>query len=276
VSDGKPNSLTAFVRDLEKRRKEGQEEHERRMREEPEYRAEHERIVAERRESEASEKRREARERREAIARARREKGIPEKFWPYLDAWRAGPVAGLAPSIVKAHNYVERFIAGPPAWVFLFLAGTVGTGKTSSAAWFLDAPIVTTDRHPFTDEERTIVREVHGRFVTAEQLAKASTYDGKYWDEIQSTPRLVIDDLGTEQQDGKGWALANLTNLLAHRHAHGLRTVITANLTRKALEERYASHDGGRLRDRFAESAWFVELTGPSQRKRLVVEEVER
>jgi hypothetical protein len=49
--------------------------------------------------------------------------------------------------------------------------------------------------------------------------------------------------------------------------------VITLNLTQAAFAERYASHDGGRLRDRLAESAWFVELTGPSLRKRLALEE---
>ena len=78
---------------------------------------------------------------------------------------------------------------------------------------------------------------------------------------------------GAEQLDGKGQALSNLAHLLYHRHAHELRTVVTLNMTKAAFGERYARHDGGRLRDRFAEAAWFVELTGTSLRRRLVLEE---
>jgi hypothetical protein len=76
-----------------------------------------------------------------------------------------------------------------------------------------------------------------------------------------------------ETLDAKGWALGNLTSLLYHRHAHQLPTVITLNLTKQAFMERYASHDGGRLRDRLGESAWFAALSGPSLRPRLSLED---
>ncbi len=262
-----PSQLIAEITD---RARQQMEEHERRMATDPEYRAEQEQVEAQRREDEEKADRAEELVRREELERHRKAKGIPEKFWPYLDAWRAGAVADLPASVAKAHAAVQRFLAGAPGWVFLFLLGPVGVGKTVAALWFLDAPRVRLEPDPWGGKARRVTRDVGGRFVTAEQLAKASTFAAdSLWNEAREAPRLVIDDLGVERLDDKGWALANLTALLCHRHAYQLPTLITANLTRKAIEERYAAHDGGRLRDRLGESAWPVELTGPSLRSRL-------
>jgi DNA replication protein DnaC len=247
-----------------------EQEHERRMREDPAYRSEQERIQAEKREREAAEKRRDERQRREAIEKSRREKGIPDKFWPYLDAWRAGTDADPPPSVAKARGTVERFLAGKPEWVFLILGGSVGAGKTTAAAWFLDAPWTGLEPDPWGGESKKVKREARGMFVTAAELVKASNYDREFWGPCENAPRLVIDDLGRERLNDN--ALANILELLAHRHAHGLRTLITANLNRKAFEERYTSQDGGRLRDRLAESALFVELAGKSLRRPLAIE----
>jgi DNA replication protein DnaC len=246
-------------------------EHERKMREDLGYRAEHEQRQAEAREREAEEKRDEEAQRQAALAGARRRKRIPEAFWPLLDARRAGKVRNPPISVAKANAIVERFLAGAPGWVFLLLLGPVGTGKTVAACAFLDAP--RTEPDPFGGAPRR--REAGGMFVTAEELAKASAFDADYWNGIRDAPRLVIDDLGVELLDGKGWAAANLGALFSHRHAHELPTVVTANLTRKALEDRYMAADGGRLRDRFAQSAWSVELAGPSLRKPLTLPPVE-
>jgi DNA replication protein DnaC len=262
-----------LIANMKRRRAEEEAEHERRIATDPEYRAEHEQRKAEQREREEADKRERAHQRRMTIEKARDEKGIPEKFRPYLDAWRAGTVAGLAPSIAKAHGWAERFLRRSAGWSFLLLGGPVGVGKTAAACWFLDAPLVSTERHPFTGEIETRTCEARGRFVTAEELAKASTFESEFWDPIRDASRLVVDDLGWEQHDGKGWALSNLTGLLAYRHAHDLPTVITLNVDKATFMERYAAHDGGRLRDRLAESAWFVSLSGPSQRKRLALED---
>jgi DNA replication protein DnaC len=267
------SNASDLMRGIVERQRQREEEHRHRMATDPAYRAEQERIEAESREREQEENRREERQRRASIEKGRREKGIPEKFWPYLDAWRAGAGASVPESVGKARDWVERFLAGKQEWVFLFLAGSVGTGKTSAACRFLDAPWTGLESDPWGGEPRKVTREAAGRFVTAEEIAKASTYAGEFWGELRDAPRLVLDDLGWERLDDKGNALANLLHLLAHRHAHRLRTVVTANLTRQAFEARYAVHDGGRLRDRLAESAWFVELTGPSQRRRLSLEE---
>jgi DNA replication protein DnaC len=266
--------MSTAIRELVDRARQQQEEHERRMATEPAYRAEQEHLAAERHEREVRERGAAERERAAMIEKGRRGKGVPEKFWPFLDAHRAGAAADLPASVVRAHQWVVRFLAGAPGWTFLFLAGPPGVGKTAEAAWFLDAPIVSTEPADLWHEQvREVVRESAGRFATAAELAKASTYAGEFWEEISDAPRLVIDDLGVEQLDGKGYSLSNLAHLLYHRHAHELRTVVTLNMTKAAFAERYATHDGGRLRDRLNESAWFVELAGPSLRKRLLLEE---
>lgn len=267
--------MMASIAALQERARRRDEEHERRMATEPEYRAEQERLARERTEADERERADLDQRRLETIARVREEKRLPAGFASYLDAWRSGGGSDLPASVVKAHHWVQRFLRGSRGWTFLFLGGPVGVGKTAAALWFLDAPRVSDEPGEFGGEPRRVVRETAGRFVTAEELAKASSYAADYWDGLRDAPRLVIDDLGTETLDAKGHALSNITALLCHRHAHALPAVITLNLTRRAFEERYTAHDGGRLRDRLAESAWFVELTGPSLRRRLSLEEVD-
>lgn len=250
------------------------EEHERRMATDPEYRREQERITLERRQAEEADRAEGERQRLAAITKRREEKAVPAAAWPYLDVWRAGGGSDLPSSVVKAHAWVQRFLAGAPRWSFLFLIGPVGVGKTVAACWFLDAPRTTSEPGTlFGGAPRQVTRETSGKFVSGEELAKASSYSAEFWDGLRDAPRLVIDDLGAEELDAKGHALGNIVALLYSRHANGRPTVITGNVTQQAFLARYAAHDGGRLRDRLAESAWFVPLAGPSLRRRLVLEE---
>jgi hypothetical protein len=270
MSDDGQTTVSSFLVPMLERMKADEKEHERKMQEDPAYRAACERRWAERRSFEEEERRYAEGQKRAAVATARQEKGIPEKFFAYLDAWRVGATEAPA-SVQIAHGWVSRFLRENGEWCFLFLAGPVGVGKSCAAAWFLDSPRTFTEPHPFGGPAKTTIREALGRFITADAVAKASNYDGEFWDALRDTPRLVLDDLGIERLDDKGWGLANLSGLLCHRHAHRLPTVITLNLTRRTFEDRYASSDGGRLRDRLRESAWFVELTGPSLRRALSI-----
>lgn len=271
-NDTETATPAAAMSGLMARVRERQEEHERRMREDPAYRAEQEALEAKRREEEAAEQRRKASEQREALAKVRRTKGVPEFTWRHLDAFRAGRMDAPG-AAAEALGWVNRFLSGEAGWLFLFLAGKPGLGKSVAAARFADAPWTETESD-WQGEPRQVTREVGARFVTAEELAKLGTFGegAETWDVVRNTPRLVIDDLGVERLDDKGWALANLLGLFSHRHAHGLRTVVTMNINRSAFEARYAAHDGGRLRDRLTESGWFVALEGPSLRRRLSLE----
>jgi hypothetical protein len=264
--------MSMAISDVVERARRQAEEHERRMATDPAYRAKQESLQVE---GAAADRQTEDRRRAAGVEKARRTKKVPEKFWPFLDAYRAGAgTESSAGSVVTAHYWVSRFLRGGKAgWTFLFLAGPPGVGKTAEACWFLDAPIVRTEPVAWGEDAREVTRESAGQFVTAAELSKASSFASDYWEAISDTPRLVVDDLGVEQLDGKGYALSNLAHVLYHRHARALRTVVTLNIARGAFLERYATHDGGRLRDRLTESAWFVDLAGSSLRKRLQLEE---
>lgn len=265
--------MTIALSEFAERIRQRQEEHERRMREDPAYRSEQEALEAKEREREAAEERRQAEAQRQALAKHRGEKGIPEFTWRHLDAFRAGSFEAPGPA-AEALRWVSRFLANdPPGWLFLLLAGEPGLGKTVAASWYADAPWIGTELG-WKGEPRTVTREVNARFVTATELARQSAFDAEWWGALRDAARLVIDDLGVERLDDKGWALSNLVDLLLHRHAHQLPTVITMNIGQQTFEARYAAHDGGRLRDRLAQSAWFVVLKGPSLRRPLLLEEI--
>ena len=80
---------------------------------------------------------------------------------------------------------------------------------------------------------------------------------------IQQAAALVVDDLGTEYLDGKGFFLANFDALVNHRYSHRLPTVITTNL--KVDEFRKY---GVRVVDRIREVGVFLSVNAPSMRRR--------
>jgi DNA replication protein DnaC len=167
------------------------------------------------------------------------------------------------PSYKQALKYINRFLWPPDWWTLLILAGPPGTGKTSLALRYLDAP---TPRRLTKDKE---FERTSGLFVTANELARASDFDAEFWKACRKANALVIDDLGSEKLDGAGRALHNIVQVFYDRYAEGKPTVVTTNLARADFDARYAAHDGGRFRDRLRESAWFIELTGPSLREPL-------
>lgn len=210
-------------------------EHRRRM-QDPEYRAQYEAAEARQREAEA-------RMLADERDRRRNHAGIPRRFRTILD----GELEHT-----EALRVARGFLADPGAWL-LVLAGPPGVGKTVAAAWFLDEPSATNGGR---------------RFLPALEVARRGIYgeDATFWNEARGAGRLVIDDLGTEPLDAKGYAFANLAALLAHRHANEAKTLITSNLTLDAFRARYLAEDGGRLADRFREGGTFYELRGESRR----------
>jgi DNA replication protein DnaC len=216
------------------------EEHEARMREDPEYRAAQERLELEREQGE-----REQRAVDDARGRVRRNdrrraSGIPERALRLFDA----PSALLETEALLA---VRQFMAARKT--FLVLAGGVGPGKTIAASWAVD--------------------EARGRLVKAMRLTRTGTYGDAaeaFWRELGEAPLLAIDDLGTEPRDDKGWAEANFAALLDERYDREAPTILTTNLTLDRFREMYLSADGGRLLDRFREVGEFYGLAGESLR----------
>lgn len=214
-------------------------EHERRMREDPAYRAEQEKLEAERVAFERDQREREAARAAEARDQRRRDAGIPERVIRLLNG-------GLRET--EALTVTRRFVAERRK-TFLVLGGGTGPGKTVAAGWSVDRD--------------------GGVLVKAMQLTRAGTYGDEaeaFWRRLHGASVLALDDLGMEPRDEKGWAEANLAALLDDRYDAEAPTVITTNLTLAQFDERYLSSDGGRLRDRFAEAGVFFWLRGESLR----------
>ncbi len=231
--------------------------HCKRMAEDPEYRAQREREERERKEKEEAEHRA---WREEWAARARlsrwRAAGIPERVQRLLDA----------PQRTDAVAAVRRFVADPDR-TLLLLAGGVGCGKTVAACVGMDERDAAGEAAAAkADAWYSPSGKTSFRFVKAIDLTRAGTYDSDFWHELEVAGLLVIDDLGTEPRDEKGWASANLAALLDARYDACRKTIITTNLNAERFKAIYGN-DGGRLIDRLREAGSFVELAGASLRK---------
>jgi hypothetical protein len=121
------------------------------------------------------------------------------------------------------------------------LSGGVGCGKSCAAAWWLG--------------------QHGGDWISAGDLSKISPYEGGGTDRLRSQ-RLVLDDLGVEYLDAKGFLQATLDGVIDHRYANMLPTVITTNLSAAEFKARY----GKRVEDRIREAGAFVVITSPSLR----------
>jgi hypothetical protein len=102
--------------------------------------------------------------------------------------------------------------------------------------------------------------------VVANELARtAFARDGEASkvDEAIEAMVLILDDLGTEHIGKTKAFLAVLDEIVNRRHALCMRTLITTNLAREEIRERYGARVYDRLRDGLA-----VECGGPSLRGR--------
>lgn len=149
-----------------------------------------------------------------------------------------------APMPCDALEYVEGFLLS--ATTLLVLSGGVGTRKTGSACWALT--------------------QKPGRYVTADDLGRlAAARDEEGQVEYRRTKKaqlLVIDDLGGEFLDDKGWFFRVFNGLIDLRYSQCLKTIITTNLDPKQFSANY----GQRVADRIREQGDFVEVGGESVR----------
>jgi DNA replication protein DnaC len=174
--------------------------------------------------------------RRETVAN----RGVPEL---HLRA-----VVDKPPDECDALSAVRTFIASADARTFLVLSGTVGTRKTGSAAWALS--------------------QRSGLFLKADDLGRvAGARDEESVETYRSCKRvglLILDDVGAEYADEKGWFVRALTAVVDCRYENLLKTVMTTNLDAAAFKARY----GERLTDRIRGAGTFVALGGVSVRGR--------
>ncbi len=128
-----------------------------------------------------------------------------------------------------------------PKPTIIVLQGGVGCGKSCAAALWA-------------------VRS-EARWITAKAFARLG-YDAEV-ELLGRCKALVLDDLGTEYADGKGFFQSNLDGLIDDRYSRKLATVITTNVPFDEFKARYQD----RISDRLREAGQFVEVAGGSLRR---------
>lgn len=166
-----------------------------------------------------------------------RARGIPERLWPMLhDGAPDEPVGPLAPRPTPALEAVGRFLSPSERRTLLVLSGPVDAGKTVAACWG--------------------AAWGGGRVVKAIELVRAGLYpeDPGFWPRLYADRLLVLDDLGVEPLDTKGFGLAAISDLVDRRYDSGRKTIATTNLPQGAFRARF----GDRVWRRLVEVGAFV------------------
>ena len=136
-------------------------------------------------------------------------------------------VPGLRAVIPTIRTYARQ----PDGW--LTLLGPYGAGKTHLAAAIA---------HEALERGAIVLFAVvpdlldHLRATFGPQSTVA--YDERF-ELVRSVPLLILDDLGAES--ATPWAREKLYQLINHRYAHRLATVVTTNLKPEAIEPRIYS-----------------------------------
>jgi DNA replication protein DnaC len=189
--------------------------------------------------------------RRQQREEAWRSRAVPERLWPMLHASAAAGEPGPLLDPTDALEAVGRFLAGTEAKTILVLAGGPGVGKTVAAGWGA---------------------AFHGGyFAKAIDLVRIGMFpreaeDARLVRELRSARLIVLDDLGAEPLDAKGYGIAAITDLVDRRYDGARKTIVTTNLPLDEFRERYGTGSGVRLWERVREVGRFVELQGESRR----------
>ena len=159
----------------------------------------------------------------------------------------------------EAVRVVRDFMAGNAT--LLVLAGSVGTGKSVAVG---DACGGFSNRGLFNDK-------AEARFLKAIDLLRIGIYGDeaeRFAEDCKHKKLIVIDDLGTEPRDEKGYAAANFEAAMDYRYDAELKTILTTNLDFDAFKKRYCDGGGTRFMDRLREVGVFHGLAGKSLREK--------
>ena len=146
------------------------------------------------------------------------------------------------------------------------LGGGPGTTKTCAAVCWCREHIVAPANWRSTDVGQPYFVGMLPLWISAGQLARLDHFDQKAIDRVAKAQRLVIDDLGAEYADAKGFFNSLLDELIDARYSGKRPTVVTTNLDAEAFKARY----GARIIDRIREGGRFVNCGDVSLRRRPV------
>ncbi|MFA4971192.1 MAG: ATP-binding protein [bacterium] len=155
---------------------------------------------------------------------------VPRRYWSVRgdeisdEAGRAGGISARA----AVRSYMGQLPEMRRRGVGLVLWGTNGTGKTSIAVFIAmefrrrGNPVLYAEA---ADLKRLIVeREMFDE-------------DQTFWDRALNVDVLVLDDLGKGTQDSTGFGARIIDELIRHRNANRLVTIITTNMSPDQMAE---------------------------------------
>lgn len=158
-------------------------------------------------------------------------------------------VVDREPQPCEALDGVKDFIRDGAKLSTLVLAGGMGTRKTGAATWWASQ----------------VASMGRVAFVSGWDLSRAMGFDEgsrKLMQRLLEVDYLVIDDLGSEYADQKGFFAAGVSALCCSRDAAATRkTVITGNFTDAGFKHSYP-----RLADRMRARGLFFVVDGDSVR----------
>ena len=140
------------------------------------------------------------------------------------------------------------------AWC-LVLSADKGSGKSVAAGWWL-REFGADGYKPKHDGD------TYRRWWTGTDLAVLDWYGGDAKAVSEMPGPLVIDDLGAEFTDAKGFFQQRLDALIDARYREYRPTLITTNLSARDFQQRY----GQRVADRIREGGVFFEFNAKSMR----------
>ena len=121
----------------------------------------------------------------------------------------------LKKSVGRINKYIETLDKNRKAGTGLYLWGTSGSGKTSLGCVVLMEAI----KHGYTC-----------RFCSVDEYRKSLfPEEADTFAQIRNVQFLMIDDIGREFQDGKGFIVSYLDDLLRYRTDNLTPTIITSN-----------------------------------------------
>lgn len=156
-----------------------------------------------------------------------------------------------------------QWLSNPNGKFGLMLMGGVGNGKTSMM-WAMAALI-----SYVTEKTNGYSRRKSVRIVTAREIARMCSSEDKEtrkdYDDLFKEQMLGIDDLGNEPREVSVWGRVEepLDLLLSSRYARQQFAIVTTNLDKKLLSEKY----GPRVYDRLKEMMEIISFRNESYRK---------
>lgn len=156
-------------------------------------------------------------------------------------------------------NQMCQWLCNSDKWG-VFLMGSVGNGKTTlmNATVNLLQVAYTNSLKGNGANGKASVQNLAAKEITAAARKGNDVYD--YWTQV-----FAIDDLGEEPKEvmSFGNTITPVIDIIEERYKRRRITLITTNLDRTALQNKY----GARVTDRLREMMQVISFTNPSYRK---------